>query len=99
MLTVPWLSRVQFKWQSVQKRIEKLNKSLFWNAGLRMVKELYLDLVLIGIIRLKTHEFDTKYEKAMTILAICSSGFLALYFIATVMIIYLNRNKTDDDVV
>ena len=100
MILVPILSWSNLiRCSSIHTRLDTLNKSLYWNQGLRLVKELYLDLLLISIIRLRTHEFNTNYETAMSIIAICSSVLLLLFPLATVLIIYQYRDQTDNEVV
>ena len=99
MIFVPLLARFHLlRWPPINKFLKSLEKSLYWNAGLRMAKEMYFELLLIAMIRLKTHEFDTNYEKTMTILAFCWSGFLAVFAIGTcLLLLYVIRGKTEDE--
>jgi hypothetical protein len=85
------------RWPPLRKFLTGLEKSLYWNACLRLIKEMYFELFLIAVIRLKTYETDNKYEQAMTSLAFCGCVFLGLYAITISAIIYQHKDDADDE--
>jgi hypothetical protein len=81
LITIPLILRC---WKCsrclcVKDKLERTKQELMWNGIIRFFIELFFELSLICVIRLKTHETDTIYEKAFTYSAAAVFGGLVLF--------------------
>lgn len=71
---------------------EKQKKNLFWSFTLRLFIEIYIDIATASLIRIKTNEWDMKYERAMTVVGWTLFIFAALFPVIIFVIILHHRN-------
>jgi hypothetical protein len=66
-------------------------KGLFWNGWIRLIIEVFADIVLAGFVRITTFEFGTSYEKGLTIFSVLMLVACFFHIIAFSFILYKNR--------
>ncbi len=65
-------------------------KGLFWNGWIRLIVEVFADIVLAGFVRITTFEFGTSYEKGLTIFSVFMLVACLFLIIAFSVILYNN---------
>ena len=70
----------------------KRKSNLFWSFQLRLFIELYIDIAVAGLIRIRTNEWDLKYERAMTFIGWLFVAFAVIFPFIIFGIVWHHRN-------
>jgi len=63
----------------IKNKLQESRESMKWNGFIRFFIEIYFELCLICVIRIKTFETDTRYEEAFTYSACAVLACLVLF--------------------
>jgi hypothetical protein len=67
--------------RAVKAKLVDMEKGYYWNDNIRLLIEMYFELMLVSLIRVYTREDDVKYEIFITVLSITTAvAMLAFFF-------------------
>ena len=72
-------------------------QGFFWNGWIRLIVEIFADLVIAGFVRVTTFEFGTTYEKGLTVLAVIILIVCFGLLITFSVILYKNRHDYENE--
>ena len=76
---------------------EGQKKKLLWNTILRLFIEVYFDIVISRLVRIKTNEWNDSYERFMTFISWIMICFCATFPILLFAIIWRHREDIESD--
>jgi hypothetical protein len=77
----------------IKNKLQESRESMKWNGFIRFFIEIYFELCLICVIRIKTFETDTRYEEAFTYSACAVLACLVLFNYLIALWEGLNKNN------
>ena len=72
-------------------------QGFFWNGWIRLIVEIFADLVIAGFVRVTTFEFGTTYEKGLTVLSVIMLTVCFGLLITFSGILYKNRHDYENE--
>ena len=77
--------------------LEGFKRKLFCNIFIRLIIEVYLDIIVAAGVRLIMHEMENRFEIGMTIFAAFMILFAAAFLITTLLLIVHNKKRLQDE--
>lgn len=88
----------RWDWAAACKlRFTKMNRELYWNPLLRLVIEMYFELLIICGIRMKIGSNLNAYETSLTVFSWISGAALLAFAGVVLWLVLRFREKMDDD--